>query len=82
VTDETGTGVGHGRRPAGEALVRITEVTKRYGSRGRPALDKVTLEVAHGESAAVMGPSGSGRTGVGAPNQAARRAFCRAISVT
>jgi putative ABC transport system ATP-binding protein len=62
MTDETGIGVGQGRRPAGEALVLITEVTKRYGSRGRPALDEVTLEVGQGESVAVMGPSGSGKS--------------------
>jgi putative ABC transport system ATP-binding protein len=62
MTDETGTGASQGRRPAGEARVLITKVTKRYGSRGRPALDEVTLEVAPGESVAVMGPSGSGKS--------------------
>jgi putative ABC transport system ATP-binding protein len=62
MTDGTGTGGSQGLRPAGDALVRVTEVTKRYGSRGRPALDEVTLEVAPGESVAVMGPSGSGKS--------------------
>jgi putative ABC transport system ATP-binding protein len=60
MTDETG--ASQGLRAAGEALVRITKVTKRYGSRGRPALDEVGLRVAPGESVAVMGPSGSGKS--------------------
>jgi putative ABC transport system ATP-binding protein len=42
--------------------VLVDELTKRYSSRGRPALDEVTLQVAPGESVAVMGPSGSGKS--------------------
>jgi putative ABC transport system ATP-binding protein len=45
-----------------DALVRISEVTKRYDSDGHPAVDGVTLQVAAGEAVAVMGPSGSGKS--------------------
>jgi ABC-type lipoprotein export system ATPase subunit len=62
VADEASANGSPGRLPVGNALVRIAGVTKRYGSRGRPALDEVTLEVAHDESVAVMGPSGSGKS--------------------
>ena len=40
----------------------IGQVTKRYVSGGRPALDGLSLEVAQGEAVAVMGPSGSGKS--------------------
>ena len=43
-------------------LIRLDDVTKRYDNGGRPALDGVRLEVAAGESVAVMGPSGSGKS--------------------
>jgi putative ABC transport system ATP-binding protein len=43
-------------------LMSIGQVTKRYVSSGRPALDGVSLEVAQGEAVAVMGPSGSGKS--------------------
>jgi putative ABC transport system ATP-binding protein len=45
-----------------DALVQINDVTKRYDGSGEPALEDVTLEVAPGESVAVMGPSGSGKS--------------------
>jgi putative ABC transport system ATP-binding protein len=45
-----------------DALISLDDVTKRYDSGGRPALDGVRLEVAAGESVAVMGPSGSGKS--------------------
>jgi len=45
-----------------DALIRVTEVTKRYQSGGRPAVDGVSLTVAAGEAVAVMGPSGSGKS--------------------
>jgi putative ABC transport system ATP-binding protein len=45
-----------------DALVRITQVTKRYDNDGQPAVDDVSLELAPGEAVAVMGPSGSGKS--------------------
>jgi putative ABC transport system ATP-binding protein len=48
--------------PVMDALVRVSEVSKRYGDDGQPALDGVTMEVARGEAVAVMGPSGSGKS--------------------
>jgi putative ABC transport system ATP-binding protein len=45
-----------------DALVRLSEVTKRYGSGSRPAVDGVSLAVAPGEAVAVMGPSGGGKS--------------------
>jgi putative ABC transport system ATP-binding protein len=45
-----------------DALVRITQVTKRYDNDGKPAVDDVSLAVAPGEAVAVMGPSGSGKS--------------------
>jgi putative ABC transport system ATP-binding protein len=45
-----------------DALIRLSEVTKRYDGGGRPAVDRVRLDVAPGEAVAVMGPSGSGKS--------------------
>jgi len=45
-----------------DALIRISQVTKRYDSDGQPAVDDVSLELAPGDSMAVMGPSGSGKS--------------------
>ena len=45
-----------------DALVRISQVTKRYDNDGQPAVDDVSLELAPGEAVAVMGPSGSGKS--------------------
>lgn len=44
------------------ALIRVSDVTKRYAGGGPPALDRVSLAVAPGEAVAVMGPSGSGKS--------------------
>ena len=40
----------------------LGEVTKRYDSGGRPAVDAISLTVTEGEAVAVMGPSGSGKS--------------------
>jgi putative ABC transport system ATP-binding protein len=45
-----------------DALVQIEEITKRYDGDGRPALDRVSLEIGAGEAVAIMGPSGSGKS--------------------
>jgi putative ABC transport system ATP-binding protein len=45
-----------------EALVQLSDVTKRYEDDKDPAMAHVTMEVGHGESVAVMGPSGSGKS--------------------
>jgi putative ABC transport system ATP-binding protein len=45
-----------------DATIRLDDVTKLYDNGGRAALDSVRLEVAAGESVAVMGPSGSGKS--------------------
>jgi putative ABC transport system ATP-binding protein len=45
-----------------DALIQLSDVTKRYDSAGRPAVDRVHLRVAPGEAVAVMGPSGSGKS--------------------
>ncbi len=44
-----------------DTLIRFEEVSKRYDD-GRPALDRVSLEVGAGEAVAIMGPSGSGKS--------------------
>jgi putative ABC transport system ATP-binding protein len=43
------------------ALVQLSNVTKCYDD-GFAAVDDVSLQVAAGESVAVMGPSGSGKS--------------------
>jgi putative ABC transport system ATP-binding protein len=45
-----------------DALLQISDVTKRYDGAGQPAVDGITLEIAAGEAVAVMGPSGSGKS--------------------
>jgi putative ABC transport system ATP-binding protein len=45
-----------------DALIELSEVTKRYAAGGVPALDRVNVQVAAGEAVAVMGPSGSGKS--------------------
>ncbi|MBS0445842.1 MAG: lipid A export permease/ATP-binding protein MsbA [Proteobacteria bacterium] len=49
-----------GGRARGE--VELSGVSLRYGSDGAAALDGVTLHVAVGESVALVGPSGAGKT--------------------
>jgi putative ABC transport system ATP-binding protein len=45
-----------------DALIQLSDVTKRYENDGHPAVDGVSLTVAPGEALAVMGPSGSGKS--------------------
>ena len=45
-----------------DALVQLSDVTKRYDHDGAAAVARVSLEVAPGEAVAVMGPSGSGKS--------------------
>ena len=45
-----------------DALVQLSDVTKRYDHDGDPAVAHVHLGVAPGEAVAVMGPSGSGKS--------------------
>jgi ABC-type Fe3+/spermidine/putrescine transport system ATPase subunit len=42
------------------AAITLTDVTKRFGS--HPALERVSLDVAVGESVVILGPSGCGKT--------------------
>jgi ABC-type lipoprotein export system ATPase subunit len=48
------------------ALLQLTDVTKRYaaadGANGLPVLNGISLEVARGETLAIVGPSGSGKS--------------------
>jgi putative ABC transport system ATP-binding protein len=45
-----------------DTLVQLTDVSKKYGSDGSPAVSHVSMEIASGESVAIMGPSGSGKS--------------------
>lgn len=45
-----------------ESIVQLEAVSKVYDSAQKAALDGVSLEIAAGESVAVMGPSGSGKS--------------------
>jgi len=45
-----------------DALIELSEVTKRHAAGGVPALDRVSVQVAAGEAVAVMRPSGSGKS--------------------
>jgi putative ABC transport system ATP-binding protein len=45
-----------------DTLVQLSNVSKRYDQDGAPAVADVSIEVANGESLAIMGPSGSGKS--------------------
>jgi len=45
-----------------DALVQLTNVSKQYDGDGAPAVAHVSMQVARGESVAIMGPSGSGKS--------------------
>jgi ATP-binding cassette, subfamily C, bacterial CydD len=44
------------------ATIRLERVSFHYPGRSRPALDEVTLDLAPGESVALVGPSGAGKS--------------------
>ncbi|MDB5444820.1 MAG: ABC-type multidrug transport system, ATPase and permease component, partial [Phenylobacterium sp.] len=48
--------------PHGEATIRFERVGFAYGTDGPPALKDVTLEMRRGETVALVGPSGGGKT--------------------
>jgi putative ABC transport system ATP-binding protein len=45
-----------------DALIEISDVTKRYEGATAAAVNAVSLEIGEGEAVAVMGPSGSGKS--------------------
>jgi putative ABC transport system ATP-binding protein len=45
-----------------DALIQISDVTKKYDADGVAAVNHVTMQIAEGEAVAVMGPSGSGKS--------------------
>lgn len=47
---------------AGSELIRLNDVTKRYGNGAPPAVAGVSLAVHAGEAVAITGPSGSGKS--------------------
>src|SRR5712692_118109 len=48
--------------PGMDTLVQLADVSKQYDSDGASAVAHVNMEVARGESVAIMGPSGSGKS--------------------
>lgn len=51
--------------PRGPGALSVREATYAYPGTSRPALDRLSLEVAAGEVVAVVGPSGSGKSTLG-----------------
>ena len=57
-----------------QALAQLSDASKTYDSDGAPAVAHVSIEVARGESVAIMGPSASGKSTLPAPDGAAAQA--------
>src|SRR5262249_58751990 len=56
-----------GRRvPPSPGLVRLERVSFRYPSREAPVLERLSLDLAPGETTALVGPSGVGKSTVAA----------------
>ncbi|MEK1902997.1 MAG: ATP-binding cassette domain-containing protein, partial [Rhizobium sp.] len=43
-------------------MIRMENVTKRYGESAAPSVDNLTLDVPEGSTVALIGPSGCGKT--------------------
>jgi ABC-2 type transport system ATP-binding protein len=50
----------HGARSSGEVVLRISQLSKRYGQ--RLAVDQLSLDVRQGEIFGFLGPNGAGKT--------------------
>ncbi|MFW5834536.1 MAG: type I secretion system permease/ATPase [Pseudomonadota bacterium] len=48
--------------PAAQGHLSVADVALRYGDRGAPVLRGLSFEVAHGETLAIVGPVGAGKT--------------------
>ena len=48
--------------PKGQATIRFEDVSFSYGAQGGPALSDISFEVHRGETVALVGPSGGGKT--------------------
>jgi putative ABC transport system ATP-binding protein len=59
---DTATGTARATVGIMDALVQLSNVTKRYDSGPAPAVADVSLAIAAGEAIAIMGPSGSGKS--------------------
>src|SRR5580700_7283314 len=54
--------LGPGRTRQMNALIQVSDVSKRYDNDGAYAVENVSLGVAAGDAVAIMGPSGSGKS--------------------